>query len=130
MLTSQSRFYEFVREERVFAAVLAHLLMQRDANLSNFLTMINARLSEDRRLALGSLDEAQIYVEFSFLRDWWDSLGRNQTRSRQQANDEKRAFIKAAIKRLPSITQLPSLNLHADIPNSMGNSWANVALRL
>jgi hypothetical protein len=130
MLTSESRFYEFVREERVFAAVLAHLLMQRGANISNFLTMINARLSEHRRLPLDNLDEAEIYVEFSFLRDWWDGLGRNETRSREQANHEKREFIKAAIKRLPSITQLLLLDLDADTPKFNGQLMGKRGLKI
>jgi hypothetical protein len=45
MLTSDSRFYGFVREERLFAALLAHLLLQRGPNLANFLRMINERLA-------------------------------------------------------------------------------------
>jgi hypothetical protein len=104
--------------------------MQRGANISNFLTMINARLSEHRRLPLDNLDEAEIYVEFSFLRDWWDGLGRNETRSREQANHEKRAFIKAAIKRLPSITRLRSLNLDADVPKFNGQFMGERGLKI
>jgi hypothetical protein len=75
MLASERRYYQFVREERLFCAALAHLLMQKGPNLATFLELVNAKSLADSQRALTDLDEAEIYVEFAFLRDYWNSIG-------------------------------------------------------
>jgi hypothetical protein len=75
MLSSERHFYQLVREERLFCAVLAHLLMQKGPNLASFLEFLNSELPDRSRLATTSLDEAEVYVEFTFLRDCWNTLG-------------------------------------------------------
>ena len=88
-------FYRFVREERLFCATLAHLLMQRGPNLGNFLRLVNGRLPEGSCLPTTRLEEAQVYVEFTFLRDSWNLLGKN--------NDEKRERIFTLLSRVPGL---------------------------
>ena len=39
----QPPFYQFLREERQFCAVLAHLLMQKGGNLRAFIELLNSR---------------------------------------------------------------------------------------
>jgi len=85
MLASGRRYYQFVREERLFCAALAHLLMQKGPNLTTFLQLVNAKSPADSQLSLTGLDEAEIYVEFAFLRDYWHSLAGD--------NDAKRRLI-------------------------------------
>ena len=88
-------FYRFVREERLFCATLAHLLMQRGPNLGKFLRLVNGRLPEGSCLPTTRLEEAQVYVEFTFLRDSWNLLGKN--------NDEKRERIFTLLSRVPGL---------------------------
>ena len=85
MLASGKRYYQFVREERLFCAALAHLLMQKGSNLTTFLQLVNAKSPADSQLPLTRIDEAEVYVEFAFLRDYWHGLARD--------NDAKRRFI-------------------------------------
>ena len=85
MLASGKRYYQFVREERLFCAALAHLLMQKGSNLTTFLQLVNAKSRADSQLPLTRLDEAEVYVEFAFLRDYWHGLAHD--------NDAKRRFI-------------------------------------
>ena len=115
MLTADSAFYRFVREERLFAAVLAHLLLQRGPNLARFLELVNARLSADQQLRPDHFRDGEVYVEFTYLRDMWDGFGRSGTRSRQKANALKRAFITDAMGRIPSLRVLAAKDLGADI---------------
>jgi len=91
-MLSERPFYEFVREERLFCATLAHLLMERGPNLATFLNLTNARLPADSRLPTARLEEAQIYVEFTFLRDYWNRLGKD--------NEGKRSFIFKLLSRV------------------------------
>jgi len=91
-MLSERPFYEFVREERLFCAALAHLLMQRGPNLATFLELVNARFPADSRLATDRLEEAQIYLEFTLLRDHWNCLGRD--------NDAKRNLILKLLSRV------------------------------
>ncbi|MBA4180132.1 MAG: hypothetical protein C0506_06035 [Anaerolinea sp.] len=72
MLDPKRPFYTFVREERQFCAVLAHLLMQKGPNLGAFLNVVNARTGSSYPTEY--LDEAEIYLEFAFLRDAWELL--------------------------------------------------------
>ncbi len=82
MLSGLGGFHRIVREERLFCAVLAHLLMQRGHNLEAFIALINNKLPAEHRLQAESLSESQVYVEFTFLRDYWDSLGTDSHRKR------------------------------------------------
>jgi hypothetical protein len=92
MLASGRRYYQFVREERLFCAALAHLLMQKGPNLTTFLQLVNAKSAANSQLPLTGLDEAEIYVEFAFLRDYWNSMGPN--------NDAKRRLIVDLLSRV------------------------------
>ena len=100
--------YRFVREERVFCGMLAHLLMQRGSNLAAFLELINARLPEHSRLATMALDEAQVYVEFTLLRDHWNALGRD--------NDRKRELILTLLSRIDRLKGYHCEELRATAP--------------
>lgn len=92
---ASQQFYRFVREERLFCTTLAHLLMQRGPNLGKFLRLVNDRLPESSWLPTTRLEEAQVYVEFTFLRDSWNMLGKN--------NDEKRERIFTLLSRVPGL---------------------------
>ena len=101
-------FYRFVREERLFCATLAHLLMQRGPNLGEFLRLVNDRLPEGSNLPIIQLEEAQIYLEFTFLRDSWHFLGTN--------NDEKRERIFTLLSRVPGLGHYKSEAFPSTIP--------------
>ncbi len=108
MLNSESRFYQFVREERLFCAVLAHLLMQRGPNLATFLQLVDAKLPDDLRLVTSGLDEGEIYLEFTFLRDNWNKLGRD--------NDSKRALIFTLLSKVGGLSRYHSSAFPSTIP--------------
>lgn len=108
MLNSERHFYRFVREERLFCATLAHLLMQRGSNLATFLELINAKVPHDSQLVTSRLEEAQIYVEFTFLRDYWDTLGGN--------NDEKRRLIFALLSKVDGLRDYRDESFPSTIP--------------
>lgn len=109
-------FYQFVREERLFCAVLAHLLLQRGPNLDRFLQLVNAKLPIQDRISAIQPDEAQIYLEFSYLRDFWDTLGADN-----DANDAKRKFIFTLLGRIPDLEYLRSQDFPASIPEFNGS---------
>ncbi len=92
---ASEQFYGFVREERLFCATLAHLLMQSGPNLARFLRLVNDRSPRGSNAPAVQQDEAEIYVEFTFLRDSWDSLGAD--------NDRKRERIFALLSRVPGL---------------------------
>ncbi len=83
MLRSERRYYEFVREERLFCAALAHLLMQKGSNLDTFLRLVNARLAADSKLPIADLESTEIYIEFAFLRDYWNTLEHDNSAKRR-----------------------------------------------
>ena len=105
---ASQQFYRFVREERLFCATLAHLLMQRGPNLGQFLRLVNDRLPEGSNLPIIQLEEAQIYLEFTFLRDSWNFLGTN--------NDEKRERIFKLLSRVPGLGHYKSESFPSTIP--------------
>lgn len=127
-------FYTLVREERQFSFLLAHLLMQRGPNLGRFVGLINDLLPPATGpLPLDQLDEAEIYVEYAYLRDHWDSIlkgtqenGRLTPRGRRKANEEKRAFILQLFRRVPSLQELAASNLPAD-PASFNAHFMGIA---
>ena len=77
-------FYRFVREERHLCTILVQLLLTKNGNLEAFLNVANLKLG-GAPLATGDAEGAEIYTEFSMLRDDWNALGRD--------NDAKRARI-------------------------------------
>ena len=101
-------FYRFVREERLFCATLAHLLMQRGPNLGEFLMLINDRSPEGPDLSIVQLETAQIYLEFTFLRDSWDLLGTN--------HEEKRERIFTLLSRVPGLGHYERESFPSTIP--------------
>jgi hypothetical protein len=102
-----AEFYSFVREERLFCAVLAHLLLQRGPNLGTFLQLINSKLPPGGRILTAKPEEAQIYLEFSYLRDNWDSL---------ETNDAKRSFIFDLLGRIPELSRYKGEDFPAPVP--------------
>ncbi len=83
-------FYRFVREERHFCTILVQLLLAKNGNLGAFLKLANTKL-DGAPLTTRGARRAEIYTEFSMLRDDWNALGRD--------NDAKRARIKRLLKR-------------------------------
>lgn len=120
--TTDRPFYTFLREERQFSFLLAFLLMQKGTALDRFIALVNAQLPpEVKPLGTDTLDDAEIYVEFAYLRDQWDSTltgersgGRTTTQVRQRANEAKRAFIRSLFDRVPSLAALASSELPAE----------------
>lgn len=108
MLLSEHRYYQFVREERLFCATLAHLLMQKGANLHAFMELVNTQLHpQDLPLSNVNLDRAEVYLEFAFLRDYWYSLGSD--------NVKKRNFIFERLARADSLAGFKSNDFPPDI---------------
>lgn len=83
MLASGKRYYQFVREERLFCGALTHLLMQKGSNLTTFLQLVDAKLPAGSHLSGSTLEEAEIYIEFAYLRDYWHSLERDNGAKRR-----------------------------------------------
>jgi hypothetical protein len=107
MLGNENAFYEFVREERMFCATFAHLLMTGTDNLASFLTLLNEKVSPQRRIGTTNLEEAELYLEFTYLRDHWNSLGPD--------NDKKRASLAALLRRVPTLESVA-----AALPDDIG----------
>ena len=84
-MVTTSGYYEYAREERQFCALVAHLLMQKGPNLASFLKLCDARAGDLAVSEPGAIREAEVYLEFSLLRDNWDRLGKE--------NAAKRALI-------------------------------------
>jgi len=119
MALSEDRFYSFLREERQFCAVLSHLLLQRGNNVGNFVDLLSNRLTAVSDPWTDRLGEAEIYVDFAYLRDKWDNLGAKAGRTRTEANESKREFIRGAFDRL-GISHAPSINLAAPVDEFNG----------
>jgi len=77
----ETPFYRFVREERLFCATLVHLLLQRGRNLKEFLELVNTRLPGPA-IDTSHLEEAEVYMEFTRLRDHWNGLDKDNTAKR------------------------------------------------
>ena len=109
MLTEDRPFLQFVREERLFCSVLAHLLMQQGENLDRFLRLLNEKLPGAWHVPADGIAQAEIYPEFSYLRDDWFALGRSTA--------EKRGRILAYFGRIPSLATLQLAPLPDAIPD-------------
>lgn len=94
-MLEEDNYYEFVREERYFCTILAHLLMLGGSNMKSFLDFVGETI--DGRSTVQPVDarEAEIYLEFSFLRDRWDSLAKD--------NKARRALILEMLARVPEL---------------------------
>jgi hypothetical protein len=100
MFTPQRPFLRFVREERLFCAVLARLLAQTGPNRFRFFALINPRLPVELQVSTAHLDDIEIYPEFSYLRDDWFAFGRD--------NRAKRDRIFSLFARVPTLVGLVS----------------------
>ena len=72
------RFYTFLREERQFCFLFAFVLMQKGDAVSRFLDLIRQRQSPGEAVlptpSGDALNRAEVYVEYAYLRDRWNSL--------------------------------------------------------
>ena len=111
-------FYTFLREERQFSFLLAFFLMQKGDALTRFLDLIRSRPGGEHLPTpqTAALDEAEVYVEYAFLRDRWDSFlrvdgitGALAPGARHQANLDKKAFIETLFRRVPSLVPLADI---------------------
>lgn len=82
--------------------------MQGKQNIGAFFELINRSLPTESRLLPSDLAEAQVYVEFTFLRDSWDSLGRD--------NNVKRMAIFDLLGRVDGLKDLQSEDFPGSIP--------------
>ncbi|MBI3979570.1 MAG: hypothetical protein HY331_15415 [Chloroflexi bacterium] len=89
------RFYQFVREERLFCTTLAHLLMQQGDNASKFLALVKQRVPDHEMPEAAQAGTVQVYTEFTFLRDYWYGLGRD--------NATKRRLILEWLAKVPAL---------------------------
>jgi hypothetical protein len=104
-------YWRFVREERHFCALLAHLLMQRGENVRSFLRLVNSRLKAEALPPLGDLtvartQDAEIYLEFAFLRDRWNQFDLDPRMRPPARNAQKRAFLFDLFAREPGLATL------------------------
>jgi hypothetical protein len=105
-------FYEFVREERQYCAVLAHLLMSSGENLRTFVQLVNQQLADARPFEYS--EGTEIYLEYSYLRDKWRELSsplREDPRTNRRGaydavNLKKREFIADLLLGLPEVQDL------------------------
>ncbi|HLZ07977.1 MAG TPA: hypothetical protein VKT80_05265 [Chloroflexota bacterium] len=106
-------YFVFNREERQFCALLAHQLLQRGENLRKFLVLVDEHMPRSTKpLLMGlenaKIDQAQIYVEFAFLRDRWDLFNTKEPRdtpitTKEAINAKKHAFLLALMKGVPAL---------------------------
>jgi hypothetical protein len=112
MKSQMTMFHRTVREERLFCAVLFHLLLSSRPNLQTFVDEINGQLPPER--ALGDIgDDAGIYVEFTFLRDSWNAIGGGAGPEKEAVNAEKRARIFDIFRRSAILAHLTADSLPA-----------------
>ena len=111
-------FYTFLREERQFSFLLAFFLMQKGNALSRFLDLVRNHPNGSQLPvpAPAQLHDAEIYVEYAYLRDRWDSFlrvdgitGAVAPGARQEANLNKKAFIETLFRRIPSLVPLADM---------------------
>ena len=83
IIEMEKDYYKFCREERNITAILYHALL-RQANLKEFLSLINCK-------NIGSFEDASIYFEYAYLRDWWkrEFPTKNVTSQEVTKNNEK-----------------------------------------
>lgn len=122
-MASVESFHTLVREERHFCAVLAHLLMERGGNLTNFVALMNEQFPGSERFSSEEVVAAEIYVEFTMLRDSWNSV----------ESSERRAHLIQLMRRVPRLrpiaAALPSdfSELNALFAGARGAQWTSRA---
>lgn len=101
MSLTDRRYSKLVREERQFCALLWHLLVSRQENLSGFMSLVAQRSGAAFNHAKVDGSE-ELYVEYSSLRDDWFAIGRD--------NSEKRRRIESLLEAsgLTAATTLPA----------------------
>ena len=110
-------FYTFLREERQFSFLLAFLLMQKGDALTRFLDLTRSQTGGALPVPTSvQLHNAEVYVEYAYLRDRWDSFlkidgitGVVAPGARHEANLHKRAFIETLFRRVPSLVSLAAI---------------------
>ena len=115
-VSNNPRFYTFLREERQFSFLLAFFLMQKGDALVRFFELIRTHMEGDSEFRVPTsdeLDEAEVYVEYAYLKDYWNSLsfsdptkGESKLLPLAEANAAKRQYIQ---KLLGSVDSLKSL---------------------
>ncbi len=102
----QTSFLTIVREERQFSFLLAALLLQRGPSLEAFLRLVdNANHTSTPVAPTESLAEAEVYVEYAFLRDDWFELNVSSSDSsaglpKTESNARKTARVRELLERL------------------------------
>jgi hypothetical protein len=83
MALTDRPYFELVREERQFCALLWHLLVSRPENLSAFVSLVERRSggASDQVTLDGS---EELYLEYSGLRDDWYAIGRDNSEKRRR----------------------------------------------
>jgi hypothetical protein len=122
LLTDEVAFYTFAREERQLIAVLAHLLMIEGENLHRFVDLVAPRASAAVETpSPGQLSLAQVYVEFAFLRDWWNKLLKDTAESR-------RGVLLDLIHRLPYGRDIPA-SIFPEDPEALNRRFISSSTR-
>lgn len=116
-LLAAKPFYTYVREERQFSFLLAHLLMQRGPALHEFLQLVAERAEGHSMAIAAEVDDAEVYVEFAPLRDLWDDLKSSSTGGRDEINQSKRQFILTLLDSVPSLRPIAREILPEPIPD-------------
>lgn len=91
-----------------FCALLAHLFLQKGNNLATFIELVDAKLPTPARLTVTGLEHAELYLEFAYLRDYWNGLGRD--------NGAKRDFIFGLLSQVDSLAYHQSADFPKTIP--------------
>lgn len=91
----------------MFCNILSHLLLTRGPNLRNFIALIEKGLPIAKQIEAADLERAQLFSEFSFLRDYWYSLGKN--------NAAKRDLIVELLATIPLLAHHTSTSLPTEI---------------
>jgi hypothetical protein len=113
-------YLRFVREERHFCAVLAHLLVADSENVQRLLTLIRERLQEYGLPSLpdtsaAAVEHAEIYLEFAFLRDRWNQFDLGQGERPTERNARKCALLFALFGRVRRLDTLKSAMLMSEV---------------
>jgi hypothetical protein len=100
-------YYEINREERFFTATLYALLLN-ERNLRSFIQLLNTKLMPNEKIDETRIPEFEIYVEYAYLRDCWNSLGVSRDK-----NETKISIIRKSLAVLGiSNSELESLKFH------------------
>lgn len=82
--------------------------MQKGPNLGKFLNLVKSKLPDASKMPTVQLEEAEIYLEFTYPRDSWELLGKN--------NEGKRRSIFESLSRVPQLGHYKSEDFPRAIP--------------